>query len=243
MSKKGETHQNGLEGYTRPRQMTTKMTSTMTITFTRTDEYILDFEEWYAHKKGEFKSEAVAIKQWEAMCEDVSAEEIYNDTPFGWDEVEDRCDEIQSENEVCGITPAMEAVLDTIEEAFESIGVSFLRNHSCCNTCGHEEAPQDNYVFYHNQNHADLNKGDTTVCLAFCFTEEKKPEVLSMIEAYSDKLFWEGNEDTKIFLTCDPAEMAKHVKEMAERRAFLTAKAKEAKRAELLRQLALLDAE
>ena len=230
----------------------------MTIVFRREAEYELEFDEWYANKKDDFKTEADALCQWEAMCSNADKQEpVEDDTDFGWEQVEERCDEIQSEYETTAYDADMEEAIDDAEEAFKEIGVEFYRDWSCCNTCGHAEATHKNYVFYHGQDTERLRKGDRSVHLAFQFDDETKAKVLEMIERQNlvaIRLHWSGEDHTKIFLTCDYDEMAKHIKEdeerqehmkklMAERKAAEIKKAEEkaARREALIKELAELD--
>jgi hypothetical protein len=193
----------------------------MTIVFRREAEYELEFDEWYANKKDDFKTEADALCQWEAMCSNADKQEpVEDDTDFGWEQVEERCDELQSEYETSAYDTEMEYLIDSAEEAFKEIGVEFYRDWSCCNTCGHAEATHKNYVFYHGQDTERLRKGDRSVHLAFQFDDETKAKVLEMIEKQTCdaiRLHWSGEDHTKIFLTCDDDLMAAHIKEDAER--------------------------
>jgi hypothetical protein len=239
---------------------TKKMTDAkkMTIVFRRTAEFELDFEEWFSNKKDDFKTEADALVQWEAMCSNADKQEdLDDDNEFGWDEVEERCDEIQEEYQTDAYDKEMECLIESAIDAFGEIGVSFYKDHSCCNTCGHAEAEDKNYVFYHGQDTDRLRKGDRSVHLAFNLDDEHKAKVLEMIEKQTCDaihLHWSGADHTKIFLTCDVDEMAAHIKEDAERQihmakleekrkaeAELKEKEKSARRAELMKQLAELD--
>lgn len=193
-----------------------------TIVFRRIDEFELDFAEWYSNKKDDFKTEADAVKQWEAMCDgtDGKAEERENEEEFGWEQVEEQCDEIQQEYETDNYDQEMMNLIESAIDAFGEIGVSFYKDHSCCNTCGHAEAEDKNYVFYHGQNTDDLRKGAREVHLAFNFDEETKVKVLKMIEEQTMdaiRLHWAGEDHTKIYLTCDDDLMAAHIKEDEER--------------------------
>jgi hypothetical protein len=140
----------------------------------------------------------------------------------------------------------MEKAIDDAEEAFEEIGVKFYRDHSCCNTCGHSEAREQNYVFYHGQDTDRLRKGDRSVHLAFSFDEETKKKVLEMIEKQTCdaiRLHWAGEDHTKIFLTCDDDEMAAHIKSDEERQVHMKklSEEKAARRLALIKELAELD--
>lgn len=220
-----------------------------TIVFARSSEFELEFDEWYEMKSDDFKTEADALAQWAAMCDNADKQEpIEDDNDFGWREVEERCDELQEEYRTDAYDEKMTEVIDEMVVVFKEIGVEFLKDHSCCNTCGHAEAKPKNYVFYHAQDTEDLRKGGRSVHLAFHFDEETKQKVLEMIESQTCddiKLNWSGDDGTKIFLTCDDDEMAKHIKELYERDGRLKAKAaaeeKAARRAELVKQLAELD--
>lgn len=220
-----------------------------TIVFRRIDEFELDYAEWYSNKKDDFKTEADALKQWEAMCDGTDGKvEIENEETYGWDECEEKIDEIQNEYETDNYDAEMTACIEWAEEAFGEIGVDFHKDHSCCNTCGHAELAGNNYVFYHGQNTDDLRKGAREVHLAFSFCEATKPKVIELIEKQTCdaiRLHWSGKDDTKIYLTCDVELMAEHIKEIAERDVRMAkmaeAKAKEARRAELVKQLAELD--
>lgn len=216
-----------------------------TIVFRRIDEFELDYAEWYSNKKDDFKTEADALKQWEAMCDGTDGKvEIENEETYGWDECEEKIDEVQNEYETDNYDAEMTACIESAEEAFKRIGVEFYKDHSCCNTCGHAEAEHKNYVFYHGQDTERLRKGDRSVHLAFNFDEETKVKVIETMNQVKG-FYWTGNDHTKIFLTCDDEEMAEHIKEMAERDVRMAkmaeAKAKEARRAELVKQLAELD--
>jgi pterin-4a-carbinolamine dehydratase len=184
------------------------------------------------------------------MCvgTDGKAVEIENEEEYGWEQVEEKIDEIQNEYETDNYDAEMETAIEWAEEAFKEIGVKFYLDHSCCNTCGHAEAEDKNYVFYHGQDTERLRKGDRSVHLAFNFDDETKVKVLELIEKQTCdaiRLHWSGKDDTKIFLTFDDDEMAEHIKEIAERDVRMAkmaeAKAKEARRAELVKQLAELD--
>jgi len=221
---------------------------TQTIVFRRIDEFELEWKEWYSNKKDDFKTEADALKQWEAMCDGTDGKVVIeNEETYGWDECEDKIDEVQNEYETDNYDAEMTRVIEIAEEAFEGIGVDFFKDHSCCNTCGHAELAGNNYVFYHGQNTDDLRKGAREVHLAFSFCEATKPKVLEMIAVHSEMLHWSGKDDTKIYLTCDKELMAEHIKEIAERDVRMAkaaeARAKEARRAELVKQLAELDKE
>jgi hypothetical protein len=135
-----------------------------------------------------------------------------------------------------------------MEEALEEIGVKFYKDHSCCNTCGHAEAEDKNYVFYHGQDTDRLRKGDRSVHLAFNLDDEHKAKVLELIEKQTCdaiRLHWSGADHTKMFLTCDDDEMAAHIKDDEERQVRMAKMMKEketaARRAELMKQLAELD--
>jgi hypothetical protein len=231
----------------------------MTIVFRRTAEFELDFEEWFSNKKDDFKTEADALVQWEAMCSNADKQENLDDDndDFGWNQVEERCDEIQEEYQTDAYDADMETAIDDAEEAFKEIGVEFYKDHSCCSTCGHAEAEHKNYVFYHAQDTECLRKGDRSVHLAFNLDDEHRKKVLELIEKQTCdaiRLHWSGADHTKMFLTCDDEEMAAHIKEDAFRQihmakleekrkaeAELKEKEKSARRAELMKQLAELD--
>lgn len=229
-----------------------------TIVFRRIDEFELDFAEWYSHKKSDFKTEADALKQWEAMCDGTDGKvEIENEETYGWDECEDQIDEVQNDYETTAYDEEMEKVIEWAEEAFKEIGVDFHKDHSCCNTCGHAELSGNNYVFYHAQDTERLRKGDRSVNLAFSFCEATKPKVIELIEKQTYdaiRLHWSGEDHTKIFLTCDDDEMAAHIKAeekrqermkkvVAEWKAAEIKKAEEkaARREALIKELAELD--
>lgn len=221
-----------------------------TITFSRTDEYVLDFDEWYGYKMYEFKSEADALKQWEAMCEHADdIVEVESDESFEWRQVEDACDAIQEEYKTDAYDEEMTATIVKAEEQFALLGVGFHKNHECDSDCGYED--EENYVFYHAAGADDLRRGERSVYLGLSFDEETKPKVRAMIAAHSDMLYWSGEDDDKIYLTCDAGEMAKHLKAVEELRQRLakdaamdaTRKEKIEKRAELKRQLAELEKE
>lgn len=231
----------------------------MTLVFRRTAEFELEFSEWYENKKDEFKSEADAVVQWEAMCDNCDEPvELDDDNDFGWDEVADEADDIMENYRTDAYDEEMMKVIDDAEEAFEALGVKFYKDHSCCNTCGHAEAEDENYVFYHAQDTDRLRRGDRSVHLAFHFDDEHKAKVLEMIEKQTCdaiRLHWAGEDHTKIFLTCDDDEMAAHIKEDAERQVRMKElsekkkseeekkqKEKEARRLALLKELAELDA-
>ena len=223
----------------------------MTIVFRRTAEFELEFSEWYENKKDEFKTEADAVEQWKQMCENTDdIVEVEDDTDFGWDEVEAECDDIQENYRTDNYDEEMMKVIDETAEAFEAIGVAFYKDHACCNTCGHAEAEDDNYVFYHGQNTDALRRGERFVHLAFHLDDEHRKKVLELIEKQTCdaiRLHWAGEDHTKIFLTCDDDEMAKHIKEDMERQERMKKimeekqKEKEARRLALLKQLAELD--
>jgi hypothetical protein len=219
-----------------------------TIVFRRIDEFELDFAEWYSNKKDDFKTEADAVEQWAAMIDgtDGKAEERENEEEYGWDQVEEQCDEIQQEYETTYYDETMREVIEKVELAFDEIGVEFYKDHSCCNTCGHAEAKAKNYVFYHGQDNDRLRKGDRSIHLAFQFDDETKVKVLEMIEKQTmDAIYlhWAGEDHTKIFLTCDDDEMAKHIKEDEERQVHMKklVAEKSARRDALLKELAELD--
>ena len=228
-----------------------------TIVFRRTAEFELEFSEWYENKKDEFKTEADAVKQWEAMCDNCDEPvELDDDNDFGWDEVEGEADDIMENYRTDAYDEEMEEVIEKVAETFELMGVKFHKDHSCCNTCGHAEAEGENYVFYHSQDTDRLRRGDRSVHLAFSFTDEMKPKVLEMIAVHKEWLHWAGHDHTKIFLTCDADEMATHIKEDAERQVRMKKiaeekkseeekkqKEKEARRLALLKELAELDKE
>jgi len=73
-----------------------------TIVFRRIDEFELNYAEWYSNKKDDFKTEADALKQWEAMCDGTDGKAVeerdYSEW-YGWEQVEEQCDEIQQEYE------------------------------------------------------------------------------------------------------------------------------------------------
>ena len=232
-----QTAENGLS-QTNPTSMTTEMNSQSkvkmsnhnnkttnykkkTIVFVRTDEYELDFEEWYEHKKGDFKTEADALEQWAAMCDGTDGKvEMEPEAEIGWDEIEDQCDEIQCEYETTYYDQYMDALLYDAVNVFDELGVEFYRDHSCCQTCGHAEAEDKNYVFYHAQDTESLRKGERSVHLAFKLDDEHKAKVLEMIAKQPSDLIrfhWSGEDHTRIFLTCDADEMAKYIKEDEER--------------------------
>ena len=194
-----------------------------TIVFRRVDEFELDYAEWYSNKKDDFKTEADALKQWAAMIDgtDGKAEERENEEEYGWEQVEEQCDEIQQEYETDNYDEEMSEVIEKVFETFEMIGVKCYKDHSCCNTCGHSEAREENYVFYHGQDNDRLRKGDRSVHLAFSFDEETKKKVLEMIAVHKEWLHWAGEDHTKIFLSCDDDEMAAHIKEDAERQVHM----------------------
>jgi len=218
-----------------------------TIVFRRVDEFELDYAEWYSNKKDDFKTEADALKQWAAMIDGTDGKfEVENEEEYGWEQVEDKVDEIQCDYETTYYDEDMEKAIDDAEEAFEEIGVKFYRDHSCCNTCGHEEAREENYVFYHGQDTDRLRKGDRSVHLAFSFDDETKKKVLEMIEKQTCdaiRLHWAGEDHTKIFLTCDDDEMAAHIKSDEERQVHMKklSEEKAARRLALIKELAELD--
>jgi hypothetical protein len=220
-----------------------------TIVFARSSEFELEFAEWYDMKSDDFNTEADALAQWAAMCDNADKQEpIEDDNDFGWREVEERCDEIQEEYSVANYDEKMTEVIDEVVVLFKEIGVEFHKDWSCCNTCGHAEAQSTNYVFYHAQDNERLRKGERSVHLAHRFDEETKQKVLEMIEKQTCddiKLHWSGDDGTRIFLTCDDDEMAKHIKEITDRDVRLAekkkAEEKAARRAELVKQLAELD--
>lgn len=190
----------------------TSETKKKTIVFRQVVSYELDYAEWYSNKKGDFKTEADAVAQWDAMCEGTGGEhEMDGDDRYGWDDIEECCDEVQENYSTANYDEEMMKVIDETVEAFEAIGVKFYKDHTCCDTCGHAEAEADNYVFYHKQNTEDLRKGERTVRLAFKLDAEHKAKVLEMIEKQTCdelRLYWSGDENTKIFLTCDDDLMA-----------------------------------
>jgi hypothetical protein len=207
----------------------------MTITFTRTQEFVLDYDEWYANKKDEFNTEDDALKQWRAMCDGTEGkyEGEYGD--YCWDDVQMECDEIQEEYNEMSYDDEMERVIDDMAEEFEEIGVEFLKNHSCCNTCGHSEAfsaGKKNYVFYHEQDNDRLRKGAREINLAFNFDDETKVKVLELVDKHYKKLHWCGEEHTKVYLTCDDDLMKEHTRTDEKRQAFLENKKKEEKEKE-----------
>lgn len=216
-----------------------------TIVFRRTTEFELEFDEWYDNKKDDFKTEADALVQWSAMCDntDKPVDVENDDEGFGWEQVEEQCDEIQDEYQTDYYDDEMTDVIEKMEETFEAIGVKFLKDHSCCLTCGHAEAEVKNYVFYHAQDTEQLRKGERSVHLAFNLDDEHKKKVLEMIAVHTEWLHWSGKEHTKIFLTCDADEMATHIKDDADRQVHMKKliAEKEARRAELIKQLAELD--
>lgn len=124
-----------------------------------------------------------------------------SDNESEWSDFNDNSNEEMTEcvNKVC--------------ELFEEIGVVFHHIWSCCMTCGHAEAKEDNYVFYHSQAADSLAMGDKELHLAFHFTDEMKPKVLAMIKANSDILQWAGNDHTTIYVTCDAELMKKQLVE------------------------------
>lgn len=216
-----------------------------TIVFRRTTEFELEFDEWYDNKKDDFKTEADALVQWSAMCDntDKPVDVENDDEGFGWEQVEEQCDEIQDEYQTDYYDGEMTDVIEKMEETFEAIGVKFYKDHSCCMSCGHAEAEDKNYVFYHAQDTEHLRKGERSVHLAFNLDDEHKKKVLEMIAVHTEWLHWSGEEHTKIFLTCDADEMAKHIKDDADRQVHMKKliAEKEARRAELIKQLAELD--
>jgi hypothetical protein len=221
--------------------------------------FTLDFDEWYSHKKGDFKTEADAEKQWEAMCDNADNEitlDEWND--LDWDDVEEKCDELQEEYKTDYYDYDMSALIDKVEEDFKAIGVEFKRDWSCCISCGHSELEKvENYVFYHGQDTDWLRKGYTDLHLAFRFDDDTRKKVLEMIEKQpigEQYLHWSGSDDTKIYLTSDVDLMAKHIIEDAKRQEWIDkckaerianetqmANEKKARREELLKQLAELD--
>lgn len=216
-----------------------------TIVFARSSEFELCFEDWYEMKAGDFKTEADALTNWEAMCDNADGpESIEDDQLFGWEQVEERCDEIQENYKTDAYDEEMTTAIDETIEAFKKIGVAFYKDHSCCQTCGHAEAQNTNYVFYHGQDNDDLRKGGRSVHLAHRFDEETKAKVLELVSR-DRMLHWSGDKGTRIFLSCDADEMSAHIKELRERDVRLKAKAsaeeKAARRAELVKQLAELD--
>jgi hypothetical protein len=222
----------------------------MTITFTRTAEFKLDFKEWYCQKKDDYHTEADALAQWGAMCSNADKQEdIEDDNQFGWSEVEDRCNELEEEYRTDAYDSEMADLIEAAEEAFGEIGVAFYRDWSCCNTCGHSEAEAEaeteaekkNYVFYHGQDNDRLRKGDREVDLAFNFDEETKVKVLELIATMKNQLHWAGEDHTRMFLTCDDALMAKHIKSDAERQVRMEEMAKQARRDALVKELAEMD--
>ena len=217
----------------------------MTITFTRTAEFVLDFKEWYCQKKDDYHTEADALAQWGAMCSNADKQEdIEDDNQFGWSEVEDRCNDIEEEYRTDAYDADMEEVIEKVAETFELIGVKFYRDWSCCNTCGHSEATDKNYVFYHGQDNDRLRKGAREVDLAFNFDDETKAKVWEMIKVHSDWLHWSGEKHTRMFLTCDDALMAKHIKSDAERQVRMkemTIAPHQARRDALVKELAEMD--
>jgi hypothetical protein len=218
----------------------------MTITFTRTAEFKLDFKEWYLQKNDDYHTEADALAQWGAMCSNADKQEdIEDDNQFGWSEVEDRCDEIQEEYRTDAYDSEMADLIEAAEEAFGEIGVAFYRDWSCCNTCGHSEATDKNYVFYHGQDNDRLRKGAREVDLAFNFDEETKVKVLELLETMKKQLHWSGEKHTRMFLTCDDSLMANHIKSDAERQVRMKemaiADAKASRRDALVKELAEMD--
>jgi hypothetical protein len=229
-----------------------------TIVFRRIDEFELDFAEWYSNRSDDYKTEADALAQWTAMCDGTDGQvEIENEEQYGWEECADKIDEIKDEYETDNYDEEMTKAIDDAEEAFKEIGVEFYKDHSCCNTCGHAEAEDENYVFYHGQDTERLRKGDRSVHLAFQFDDATKAKVLELIEKQTCdaiRLHWSGADHTKIFLTCDDDLMAAHIKEdeerqvrmvkvMEERKAEEIKKAEEkaARREALIKELAELD--
>tara|TARA_R110000868_G_scaffold57902_1_gene178578 strand:- start:1832 stop:2497 length:666 start_codon:yes stop_codon:yes gene_type:complete len=196
----------------------TSETKKKTIVFRQVVAYELDYDEWYSNKKRDFKTEADAVAQWDAMCEGTGGEhEMDGDDRYGYDDIEECCDEVQENYSTANYDEEMALVIDLAVKAFDSLGVEFYKDHTCCNTCGHAEAECENYVFYHSQNTEDLRKGARSVHLAFNFDAEHKEKVLKMIEKQTETghyhLYWNGEEHTKLFLTCDEAEMEKYIKE------------------------------
>jgi len=215
-----------------------------TIVFRRVDEFELDYAEWYSNKKDDFKTEADALEQWAAMIDGTDGKfEVENEEEYGWEQVEDKVDEIQCDYETTYYDEEMRETIEKVFETFEMIGVKCYKDHSCCNTCGHSEARAENYVFYHGQDNDRLRKGDRSVHLAFSFDEETKKKVLEMIAVHKEWLHWAGEDHTKIFLTCDKDEMAAHIKSDEERQVHMKklSEEKAARRLALIKELAELD--
>ena len=115
----------------------------------------------------------------------------------------------------------MESLLERLNDAFDGICV-FYEDYSCCKTCGHAEAEAEakrmiedendysycNYVFYHQQNTADLNKGEKDVYLAHNLDKAATIKMLDLIEEWSDYIYWNGKHTKAIYVTCDPDRMA-----------------------------------
>jgi len=193
-----------------------------TISFRRVDEFELDFDEWYSHNKDEFNTKADALTQWSAMCDNTTNHLIEDEGEFGWDQVEDLVGEIQQEYQTTHYDDEMTKTIDEVFKTFELMGVKCYKDHSCCDTCGHSEAREENYVFYNGQANDDLRKGERSVRLAFSFDDEMKKKVLEMIEEQTCdaiRLHWTGEDNTKIFLTCDDDLMAEHIAEDDKRQA------------------------
>jgi hypothetical protein len=233
-----------------------------TLTFIPTPtSFVLDFDEWYSMKKDDFKTEADAVRQWEAMCDHADDEiEIDDGGYIDWATVEEKVDEIQEEYKTDYYDFDMMAFIDEVEEKFQAIGIEFHRNYSCCGTCAHTElADAKNYVFYHGQANEGLRKGERELYLGFKFDAETKAKVIDI--AFQMKyanpkkiIYWSGDDETAIYLTLDNELLEAHIKEVADREVRLAKmdaerKAdaekkdaeKKARREELLKQLAELD--
>jgi hypothetical protein len=192
-----------------------------TILFRMTKEVELTFDVWYEHKKYKFNSKDLALKQWTAMCKGAD-EEIWEESELTWNEIKDRCDAIQKDNDTSEVEGRMRWCLDEAVELFEDLDITFHEDWSCCNNCGHHEATEANYVFYHSQDTDRLRKGSNEVHLAFQFEDDKKAEVIEMISHNSHILYWSGDDETKIYLTCDKKLMEKHTMEDAKHQAHMS---------------------
>ena len=104
-------------------------------------------------------------------------------------------------------------------EALEAEGITYRKNFSCCNGCGHAEmdieldGKTSSYVFYHQQK-GDILKGSGILHLQHYIEESDVATVLNIVKAYGG--YWNGTHCRTIQLPFVrfTAEQLKEMKEI-----------------------------
>lgn len=96
-----------------------------------------------------------------------------------------------------------------IRKAFEELtklGYFAKENHTCCQTCGFTETPDDakKIVFYHNQDLDDLKENGG----CFLSWEGDGKEIVDVLEKHGLKVTWNGSASQRIHMQIQKKDVA-----------------------------------